>query len=95
MKPLHVEIDIAFLLNNKESMIFSEKFLNNDVPMVFIIEQFFYCPYCNEQISILIDSLQTEQEYIEDCEVCCNPISLKIHISEGEVTYFSANNLED
>ena len=32
------------------------------------------CPYCGETISVLIDSADTDQQYIEDCQVCCKPI---------------------
>lgn len=40
-------------------------------------DHFFQCPYCWETISMLFDSSVDKQDYIEDCEVCCNPI--KIH----------------
>ena len=33
------------------------------------------CPYCGELIDLLIDgSIEEEQEYYEDCSVCCSPI---------------------
>jgi hypothetical protein len=32
------------------------------------------CPYCGETISVLIDCSVDQQEYIEDCQVCCRPI---------------------
>jgi len=41
------------------------------------------CPYCGESISILIDCSVEQQEYIEDCQVCCRPITLKIESNEG------------
>ncbi len=37
---------------------------------------FISCPYCGESIELVIDTSVSEQEYIEDCEVCCRPISL-------------------
>lgn len=37
------------------------------------------CPYCGEQINVLIDCTYNAQEYIEDCQVCCRPISFQIH----------------
>ena len=37
-------------------------------------EQFVSCPYCGETISVLVDDSLPEQEYIEDCQVCCRPI---------------------
>jgi hypothetical protein len=38
------------------------------------------CPYCGESIELLIDCSVPEQDYIEDCEVCCRPINLNIAI---------------
>ena len=42
------------------------------------------CPYCGEMISILIDCSIEQQEYIEDCQVCCRPITIKVESTEGE-----------
>jgi hypothetical protein len=36
------------------------------------------CPYCGETITILVDDSLPEQEYIEDCQVCCRPIALHV-----------------
>ena len=44
------------------------------------------CPYCGEVISVLIDSSVDEQEYIEDCQVCCRPITFYVSIDmDGDV----------
>lgn len=32
------------------------------------------CPYCGEDIEILVDTSIGEQEYVEDCQVCCRPM---------------------
>lgn len=32
------------------------------------------CPYCGEPIQLVIDCSIEEQEYVEDCQVCCRPI---------------------
>jgi transcription elongation factor Elf1 len=57
-------------------------------------EQFFQCPYCWEQISMLIDTSVQQQTYVEDCEVCCNPIELEIITQSAEVISITANPLE-
>lgn len=36
------------------------------------------CPYCGEAIEILLDASVGEQQYIEDCQVCCRPISVTV-----------------
>ncbi|MBC2844615.1 CPXCG motif-containing cysteine-rich protein [Winogradskyella flava] len=57
-------------------------------------EYFFQCPYCWEQISMLIDVSQHQQEYIEDCEICCNPIQLSVTTENQEVIGFQATDIE-
>ncbi|MFT5845967.1 MAG: transcription elongation factor Elf1 [Psychroserpens sp.] len=57
-------------------------------------EHFFQCPYCWESISMLIDVSQSQQQYIEDCEVCCNPIQLRITTENQEIIGFDAENIE-
>ena len=57
-------------------------------------EYFFQCPYCWEQISMLIDVSQKEQKYIEDCEICCNPIQVTLTAQNQEITSFQAENIE-
>ncbi len=59
-----------------------------------MIEHFFQCPHCFEEISMLVDPSVRRQEYIEDCEVCCNPIQIQVELEEGEIMYFEANSIE-
>ena len=58
-----------------------------------MIEHYFQCPYCWESISVLVDTSVSHQSYVEDCEVCCNPIEFEIHSSEMELTSFQAREL--
>lgn len=36
------------------------------------------CPYCGESIELTVDTQEANQEYIEDCHVCCQPIVIKL-----------------
>ena len=48
--------------------------------------EFISCPYCGEQFEVIIDMSVQEQNYIEDCYVCCRPISLSVVVDDvGEV----------
>jgi len=39
-----------------------------------------YCPYCNETVEISLDpGGGSSQEYVEDCEVCCQPWTVSVH----------------
>jgi len=42
------------------------------------------CPYCGEQIEILLDPADVNQQYIEDCQVCCKPINFLVFESIDE-----------
>jgi len=55
--------------------------------MNLIEEQKVTCPYCGEYITVLIDCSLAEQSYIEDCQVCCQPIVLDVTINdENEIS---------
>lgn len=43
------------------------------------------CPYCWEMLEISIDPSVPEQEYVEDCQVCCHPILFSVSIGEDRV----------
>ncbi len=59
-----------------------------------MIEHFFQCPHCWEQISMLIDSSLSQSEYVEDCEVCCNPILINFSFYSNELRSFNASSIE-
>jgi hypothetical protein len=41
------------------------------------------CPYCFEQVEILVDCSVMKQEYVEDCQVCCRPIIIVVLIDNN------------
>ena len=43
-----------------------------------MIEHYFDCPYCWQKQLKMIDPSIDIQNFIEDCEVCCNPIEFDI-----------------
>ncbi|MHA7843635.1 MAG: CPXCG motif-containing cysteine-rich protein [Winogradskyella sp.] len=57
-------------------------------------EYFFQCPYCWEQISMLIDISQNQQTYIEDCEICCNPIQISVTTEVQQIVSFQTESIE-
>ena len=40
------------------------------------------CPYCGEPITVLVDASCGDQSYIEDCEVCCQPMIVNVTVDE-------------
>jgi hypothetical protein len=45
------------------------------------------CPYCAQTFEVLVDCSIEHQEYIEDCEVCCRPVTLIVDVAEdGQVS---------
>jgi len=48
------------------------------------------CPYCWEEIGIGVDTSVAEQEYVEDCSVCCRPIVLRCVCDDATVIEVTA-----
>ena len=48
------------------------------------------CPYCWETLDISVDPTVPEQEYVEDCQVCCQPIVLTVQLEEGRAVSVDA-----
>lgn len=57
-----------------------------------MLEHFFNYPYCWEEISMLLDPAYS-QVYVEACEVCCNPIEIKVKFEKGDLQSFEAVEL--
>jgi hypothetical protein len=57
-------------------------------------EHFFQCPHCWEEISMILDSSIRAQTYIEDCEVCCNPIEISSNFEDGELIGFRSTSID-
>ncbi|HUG36636.1 MAG TPA: CPXCG motif-containing cysteine-rich protein [Candidatus Limnocylindrales bacterium] len=54
------------------------------------MEHFFTCPHCGEDISMVLDDSVPSQTYVEDCEVCCQPIEIRYVIEDDTVVEFEA-----
>ncbi|MDO7174120.1 CPXCG motif-containing cysteine-rich protein [Mariniflexile sp. AS56] len=59
-----------------------------------MLEHYFTCPYCWETISMMLDNSVSKQVYIEDCEVCCNPIELSVIFFNSELQDFQVDSIE-
>ena len=44
------------------------------------------CPYCGEEIRLLVDaSAAGSQAYTEDCPVCCRPMVVAVCVDEDGI----------
>jgi hypothetical protein len=58
------------------------------------VEHFYICPFCFQEASIIVDPSVPHQEYIEDCEHCCNSIQFTIDVDgEHGVTGFEVEEV--
>ncbi|MEZ5979921.1 MAG: CPXCG motif-containing cysteine-rich protein [Planctomycetota bacterium] len=54
------------------------------------IEASYVCQSCGEEIVVPVDpSAGDEQEYVEDCPVCCRPHVLRVHV-DGDAAWIDA-----
>ncbi|MEC4723939.1 CPXCG motif-containing cysteine-rich protein [Shewanella sp. D64] len=42
------------------------------------------CPHCGHHQHIDIDGTSGDQDYYDDCRICCNAIHLRIHLDESQ-----------
>ena len=53
------------------------------------------CPFCGERFETYADASAGEADYIEDCPVCCRPISLHLRTSaDGGIDEVAADRDE-
>jgi hypothetical protein len=53
------------------------------------------CPYCGALVEIALDpGSGAEQEYVEDCEVCCRPWRVSVHYAADGSASVMVNSTE-
>lgn len=50
------------------------------------------CPYCGERMHIVVDTSAGDQSYIEDCQVCCQPMRVEFASSDNEILYLNVSS---
>jgi hypothetical protein len=61
------------------------------------LEQFvdLACPYCSELIQVRLDLSAGAQAYIEDCQVCCQPLQVCVEMApDGQLQAVTAERLD-
>jgi hypothetical protein len=54
--------------------------------LTMLTERHLHCPWCGEGFDAFVDLSYGESEYVEDCPVCCRPITLSLRVDgDGEL----------
>ncbi len=54
------------------------------------------CPYCGEALEVELDLSAGSQRYIEDCQVCCQPIEFLVEVdAAGELAAVDVRRDDD
>ncbi len=48
-----------------------------------IVERAVGCPFCGESQTITLDLSAGGQSYVEDCQVCCQPMQISFEVDDG------------
>jgi hypothetical protein len=55
-----------------------------------------YCPYCGQPVEMALDVSGGEsQEYVEDCEICCRPWSVRVTIERDGTPHVDVQALDE
>ena len=54
------------------------------------------CPYCGEPQDVAVDDTAGDQQYFEDCQICCKPMWMSVSLDPdtGEIQ-LSARSQDD
>ena len=53
------------------------------------------CPYCGEPLTVRLDLSAGSQSYVEDCQVCCQPIQLAVQVGDdGTLARLAADRMD-
>jgi hypothetical protein len=50
-----------------------------------------HCPYCGEAFESRADASAGSCSYVEDCQVCCQPIEMTLRVEGGVIVEFTAH----
>jgi transcription elongation factor Elf1 len=50
-----------------------------------VIERRISCPHCAESMDVVVDLSGGSQSYIEDCQVCCQPVQFRVEVDDGRL----------
>lgn len=54
------------------------------------------CPYCGETVEVLVDPAGGgTQEYVEDCEVCCQPWAVRVYVGNDGIPSVTVTTLDE
>jgi hypothetical protein len=53
------------------------------------------CPHCGESIMLELDLSVDEQSYVEDCSVCCSPMTIRYLVEDGALANLSVEREND
>lgn len=53
------------------------------------------CPYCGEVIHLTLDASAGSQRYIEDCHVCCQPITVLLEVDDDGDAHVHVQSQDD
>jgi len=53
------------------------------------------CPYCGELINTRLDLSAGSQSYVEDCQVCCQPMQVSLRVTaDGRLDAVGAERMD-
>lgn len=53
--------------------------------MELLVETDVECPFCGEWFPLVIDTSQGDYDAVDDCSVCCRPMTLTVRCAPGVI----------
>jgi len=52
-----------------------------------LVDKPVHCPYCDEPMTITLDLSAGGQSYVEDCQICCQPMQVTYETDGPHLSY--------
>lgn len=56
-----------------------------------LVDRRIHCPYCAEPLEIVLDLSAGGQSYVEDCQICCQPMQVTFETDQGALVALSVD----
>lgn len=57
-----------------------------------LIDRTVTCPTCWEPVDLRLDVSSDDQDYVEECRVCCRPMRIRYTVLDGELADFQVES---
>lgn len=56
-----------------------------------LLDRRIHCPFCAEPMTIVVDVSAGGQSYVEDCQICCQPMQIAFETDGADLAWLQVD----